>query len=118
MFLAPLKAGLSERQKRPYLWNTRKPELVGGFPLIIFIFQRLMFSRRTQVTTIEKVGCFVFLNLVCKRADLYSVCSSRDRENSTVFVADLPTQVTEDELKELFKDVSQPRFFFSTCTRN
>lgn len=29
----------------------------------------------------------------------------RDRENSTVFVAELPTGVTEDELKDLFKDV-------------
>lgn len=29
----------------------------------------------------------------------------RDRENSTVFVADLPAGVTEDELSTLFKDV-------------
>lgn len=32
----------------------------------------------------------------------------RDRENSTVFVADLPSGSTENELKELFKDVSRP----------
>lgn len=31
---------------------------------------------------------------------------SRDRENSTVFVADLPAGVTEEELVALFKDVS------------
>lgn len=30
----------------------------------------------------------------------------RDRENCTVFVAELPPQVQEDELKALFKDVS------------
>jgi len=29
----------------------------------------------------------------------------RDRENSTVFVADLPHGVTDDDLKQLFKDV-------------
>lgn len=29
----------------------------------------------------------------------------RDRENSTVFVADLPHGVTNDDLKQLFKDV-------------
>ena len=29
----------------------------------------------------------------------------RDRENSTVFVADLPPGTTEDRLKALFKDV-------------
>jgi squamous cell carcinoma antigen recognized by T-cells 3 len=29
----------------------------------------------------------------------------RDRENSTVFVADLPLGVTEEELNNLFKDV-------------
>jgi squamous cell carcinoma antigen recognized by T-cells 3 len=31
--------------------------------------------------------------------------SIRDRENSTVFVADLPANTTEQDLKELFKDV-------------
>ena len=36
----------------------------------------------------------------------------RDRENATVFVADLPSGVTEEELSELFKDVS-PVFFRS-----
>lgn len=30
---------------------------------------------------------------------------SRDRENSTVFVAELPKDVSEDDLKTLFKDV-------------
>jgi RNA recognition motif-containing protein len=30
----------------------------------------------------------------------------RDRENCTVFVADLPVGVTEAELSDLFKDVS------------
>jgi squamous cell carcinoma antigen recognized by T-cells 3 len=30
----------------------------------------------------------------------------RDRENCTVFVADLPVGVTENELQDLFKDVS------------
>jgi len=29
----------------------------------------------------------------------------RDRENSTVFVADLPPGTTEDKLRTLFKDV-------------
>lgn len=29
----------------------------------------------------------------------------RDRENSTVFVADLPHSVTDEDLKQLFKDV-------------
>jgi hypothetical protein len=29
----------------------------------------------------------------------------RDRENCTVFAADLPVGVTEEELTELFKDV-------------
>ncbi|KAG2010078.1 RNA-binding protein Prp24 [Coprinopsis cinerea AmutBmut pab1-1] len=33
----------------------------------------------------------------------------RDRENTTVFVADLPEQVTEDELKSLFKDCGSIR---------
>jgi squamous cell carcinoma antigen recognized by T-cells 3 len=35
-----------------------------------------------------------------KKATVY-----RDRENSTVFVADLPHGVTDDDLKQLFKDV-------------
>ena len=30
----------------------------------------------------------------------------RDRENSTVFVSNLPPEVTDDDLKRLFKDVS------------
>ena len=33
------------------------------------------------------------------------VTTHRDRENSTVFVADLPNGVTDDDLKQLFKDV-------------
>ncbi|KAH6912804.1 RNA-binding protein Prp24 [Coprinopsis sp. MPI-PUGE-AT-0042] len=33
----------------------------------------------------------------------------RDRENATVFVADLPAQVSEDELKALFKDCGKIR---------
>jgi squamous cell carcinoma antigen recognized by T-cells 3 len=33
------------------------------------------------------------------------VSAHRDRENSTVFVADLPNGVTDDDLKQLFKDV-------------
>ena len=33
------------------------------------------------------------------------VTAHRDRENSTVFVADLPHGVTDDDLKQLFKDV-------------
>ena len=32
----------------------------------------------------------------------------RDRENSTVFVADVPASATEDDLKALFKDVRIP----------
>ena len=39
--------------------------------------------------------------------ELYAetVTTYRDRENSTVFVADLPHTVTDDDLKQLFKDV-------------
>ena len=33
------------------------------------------------------------------------ICMYRDRENCTVFVADLPTDVIEDELEALFRDV-------------
>ena len=33
------------------------------------------------------------------------VIAHRDRENSTVFVADLPNGATDDDLKQLFKDV-------------
>jgi RNA recognition motif-containing protein len=36
---------------------------------------------------------------------LRRLSSYRDRENSTVFVADLPRGVTDDDLKQLFKDV-------------
>jgi hypothetical protein len=32
----------------------------------------------------------------------------RDRENSTVFVAELPSGATTEELSGLFKDVSLP----------
>lgn len=35
----------------------------------------------------------------------YDKRSTRDRENCTVFVADLPEGTKEDELKALFKDV-------------
>ena len=34
------------------------------------------------------------------------ICCARDRENCTVFVAELPAGVQEDELTALFKDVS------------
>ena len=39
----------------------------------------------------------------------------RDRENSTVFVADLPLGTTEDRLKALFKDV---RIFLLTTEQH
>lgn len=40
----------------------------------------------------------------------------RDRENCTVFVADLPDGVTEEELTELFKDVRLlPVYFMGFC---
>ena len=37
----------------------------------------------------------------------------RDRENSTVFVTDLPHGVTDDDLKQLFKDVRMLAQFIS-----
>lgn len=39
---------------------------------------------------------------------------SRDRENTTVFVAELPASATEDDLKALFKDVRTVLHFVGT----
>ncbi|KAJ7505514.1 hypothetical protein B0H11DRAFT_2220941 [Mycena galericulata] len=43
------------------------------------------------------------------RIDTKSTTLKRDRENSTVFVADLPSGVTEEELAALFKDCGKVR---------
>ncbi|KAK7048174.1 ATP-dependent DNA helicase PIF1 [Favolaschia claudopus] len=43
------------------------------------------------------------------RIDSKPTTLKRDRENSTVFVADLPTGVTEEELNALFKDCGKVR---------
>lgn len=42
--------------------------------------------------------------MLCRQR-LNECCCFRDRENSTVFVADLPEGVTEQDLQILFKDV-------------
>lgn len=50
------------------------------------------------------------MSVVLKAGILMLICllldCRRDRENCTVFVADLPVGTSEEQLKTLFKDVS------------
>lgn len=68
-----------------------------------------MTFNRTESTAIEAVGnC----QLIC--GSLLTGLPS-DREGSTVFVADLPANTVEDDLKALFKDVSTVSRLASYC---
>jgi RNA recognition motif-containing protein len=61
-----------------------------------------MICHRTSSSTLEKVS-MVHVNRLVTNEPLVVY---RDRENSTVFVADIPNDCTEEELTNLFKDVS------------
>lgn len=60
-------------------------------------------SCRTPSSSFEEVCVYLVM--------IVTVCNTRphrDRENSTVFVADIPNNVTEEELTNVFKDVRIP----------
>ena len=58
---------------------------------------------RTEGTTAEEVMTCCIHDVDVGKLSFF--IDARDRENSTVFVADLPHDATEEELRALFKDV-------------
>lgn len=68
--------------------------------LIVFIGVDAPYNDITTTTPAEKV-C-----LLTRPLEIFIlILMGRDRENSTVFVADLPVGSTQDELRALFSDV-------------
>ena len=61
---------------------------------------------RAETSAIKKVWIATFYHIFILTNAALLIIVSRDRENSTVFVAELPQGVSEEDLSNLFNDVS------------
>ena len=82
----------------------RKCEWVWSRLIIPLVYRLTVIGQNLQVSRLKGMSSVVWKlgisMLICLLLD-----NRRDRENCTVFVADLPSGTSEEQLKALFKDV-------------